>query len=78
MTQQKSERCIVAQAAGNRGPTEPTGRGAKATSVGEQAQPLGLFFGTAENCSPERLDAKADGQMSLPVFVAGPKPEDRE
>lgn len=93
MTQQKSERCIVAKAAGNRGPTDKKRRGVKATSVGEQTQQLRLRFGTAENGSQEPLEAvpnlrsarrngtlrtEADGQTSLSALVAGPKPKSRE
>jgi len=80
MAQQKSERRVVAKAAGNRGQTGGTKnrRGAKATSVRKRTQQLGLHFGTAEKRSQERLVASTDGRVRPPVDVAGPKPRYKE
>lgn len=80
MAQQKSERRVVAKAAGNRSQTNGTKsrRGAKATSVRKQTEQLGLCFGTAEQRSQERLDASTDGRVRRSEDVAGPKPKYKE
>jgi group II intron reverse transcriptase/maturase len=78
MAQQKSERRIVAQAAGNRRPTDKKRRGAKATSVREQTQQLGLCFGAAENSSEEEVNARVAEHVSSPANVVARVPEHRE
>lgn len=80
MAQQKSERRVVAKAAGNRGQTSgvKSRRGAKASSVREQTGQLGLCFGTAEKRSQECLDASTAGRVRRTVDVAGPKPKHKE
>lgn len=80
MAQQKSERRVVAKAAGNLGQTggSKSGRGAKATLVRKQIEQLALHFDTAEKRSQERLDASTGGRVRLTVGVAGPKPKYKE
>lgn len=80
MTQQKSERRIVAQAKGKPGPTrglESRG-GARATPVEQQSRQLGLRFGTAEESPRGDADAGAVRPQSRSATEAEPKPKSKE
>jgi RNA-directed DNA polymerase len=84
MIRQKSERRVVAQAPRKLGSTEASEkhRGAKATSVNEQSQQLGLHFGTADNAYTQvdavhrqvaaRARAAAKPETPLPKFIEQP------
>lgn len=76
MPQQKSEHCVVAEAARKRGPTRRVlVGGAKAVPVNERLRSLRRPFGTAEDPKLMGADGRAAWDLTQAALFAEPKPK---